>query len=87
MFGKKEKKLNYTICFDCGCMIADRLEKTVRTVYFDGFSTQPLKPYCGRCKPPYDKVVEGIDSQKYYRTIPPSTVEVTEDGKEVKPKK
>ena len=87
MFGKKKEELKYTICFDCGCMIADKKEKTVKREYFDGFLTQSLETYCGRCKPPYDIVVEGISAQTHYRTVPTSKVKVTEDGREVKSKK
>ena len=94
MFGKKadppESKYETAdtakACLECGCIVLTEKMKTVRV---NGTWSPRADYYCTRCKPPYDEIEYNRDTGgcRYFRSIPASLVQVTEDGKEVKPKK
>lgn len=93
MFGKKVAEKKPFACVGCGCLIAVGREQ--RVVLRDGglslgdgltstyWDNRPDNIYCGRCKPPYDEILNG----RFLRRVRVSEhcIEVTEEGKEIKP--
>lgn len=87
-----QKNIVYTICEDCGCMIAEGREQVVTRDSVGNFTSMSPLTYCGRCKPPYDEILYhyGLGATADYIRVDkpkPSRVPVTKDGKKIKSKK
>lgn len=92
MFGRKSDSTEVKIenqetakaCDDCGCVVlAAKLKPVDDSRYWE---PRP-RYYCGRCAPAYDTVRFYRDGTlHYFRRITAHSIEVTEDGKEIKPK-
>lgn len=69
-------------CDGCGCIVIVEKLHCVSDARNWGRTD---RRYCGRCKPPYDRVrtTWGTSEVHFYRCIPERFVEVTEDGEEV----
>ena len=93
MFGKKVEQIvsrepmacaedTAKSCDGCGCVvITARLQQVDDGCYWG----RGQYNYCGRCKPPYDRVriTRGSTELHFYRRVPEHFVEVTEDGEEI----
>jgi hypothetical protein len=68
-------------CCECKAQVLKEDVKVVR--YYAVFALD--REYCGKCKPPYDKIDLDGNTLRYFKTN--QTIEVNEDGSEIKAKK